>query len=77
MKEISVRCMVVDEVDICFRCFEAVTVNDFTRHTVLAYIRELKDILTATRGNPRGDDLAVCFCPCCIRVSEVLFTLLV
>lgn len=40
-------------------CFEAVPINDFTRHTVFAYIKELKDVLTRTPDNPLGDNLLI------------------
>lgn len=40
-------------------CFESIPINNLTRRTVFAYVRTLKDALTATVDNPDGDDLLI------------------
>lgn len=44
----------------CPLCFEDVGIDDYTNQTLLPWIRELKDALTFTVGNPEGLDLEVC-----------------
>lgn len=45
-------------------------INDFTKHTVLLFVRELKDVLTATPENPEGGDLLVQTAS--VRIASVL-----
>ena len=40
-------------------CWESVTIDDFTRHTLLAWLAELRDSLTITAENPQGEYLKV------------------
>jgi hypothetical protein len=50
-----------------------VPLDEFTRHTLLRYVRNLRDTLTATKENPEGDFLKVLPLPhaasiaCCVH----------
>lgn len=43
----------------CPLCFEDVGIDDYTNHTLLPWVRGLKDALTFTVENPEGLDLEV------------------
>lgn len=42
-----------------FRCFEEVSIDEFTSENLLAWVRELRDELTRTENNPAGQYLKV------------------